>query len=41
MLGGAKNVGGCTNEVGGVHTPPENPPVFSVSGKVFLVHLYL
>ena len=29
--GGAKHVGGggggCTNEVGGVRTPPENPPV--------------
>ena len=34
MLGGAKHVGGCTNEVGGVRTPPENPPV------VFILYFY-
>ena len=25
--GGGGGGGGCTNEVGGVRTPPENPPV--------------
>ena len=32
MLGGAKHVGGCTNEVGGVRTPP-HPPRKSASAS--------
>ena len=39
--GGAKHVGGCTNEVGGVRTPPENPPVYAVDiqHKVTCCHM--
>ena len=41
--GGAKHVGGgggCTNEVGGVRTPPENPPVLIKSIFMFITDIY-
>ena len=44
--GGAKHVGGCTNEVGGgggahPRTPPENPPVLISYFVVFMQQVLL